>query len=1340
MLVYAEPMSRIYIQRRLLHEERQINQSDLVRVGKVIIVLGEPGAGKSDLLSDLGRSLGAQPTSANRFRYQGIVSSTNALIIDALDEVVRLDPDAIDPIIVKASEVPAGLVILSSRSSEWDSARTRLAKECFGEEPALVRLLPFDEAEQKYLFESQFPNEDFAVFIAEAGRFELGSLLGNPQFLQLFAEAYIQGGRRFTSKRQIFADAVTRLASERDDSPKQNGRAPITSIVEVGEEVFAKILLSGTSGVSLADDPEDQDFTYLNALTQRDQALLKNMLDTRLFKLANEPGLHEPVHRIVAEYCAARYLVRRIDDAGDLLTIRRLLAVAAPNFVVRDELRGLLGWMATLGSPEVQAACIEIDPYAVLANGDPSQMVRASKELLLRELRQLSEIDPYFRRSDSWRRFSVAGFFDPSMIDLVRKELVGDEVVPELRDLLLELLQGSDTATILVPELRGLLLDCNCPRSTRIRVQRLLLNLPKHDHRADFLALVRLGDRVSLRIAAETAPLLKVATLERDDMLSLLQRTGQLGDQDRRREDQYVEHRYFIRTFIDSLELDDTVWLLDEMTRDISCSCGAKSGHSCTCLYSISRIIGKLLDRYFTLATRQHDPAQIWAWTKLLRFSGQATADTGVSVQALNQDDALRQAIHRLAFGAQESVDDVRNVCMALLMPYGHSGLRLNHADHLALVCHAFATDHLALWEGLYRSFNPYASREGPDELRARMRSQAREKPELLRIWSKRERSARLSYARYRATWRRSHRKYERREAARKKENCDYFQNNRERIAAGVDWPSLKWIAEKYLMKPEKLGEVFGHVADAELALRNSFEFMRPHVPKLTFLVDHSPYSLRVLHAACLAHFRHANNLDAIDIDILKAVRTDVGGYSGYKEGEAEEFTAALDKRIFLTIDEVEAFARTFFQPQLSRAFDAFTDVGKLRYDNAFAPVRDKLAFEWLEGFPDMPWRARETLFDICAKHVDRDALNLLIEKRCADLLRLGNAFNEEEAKTRDFWFLRGLFFLDTPQEEIWDRFHSDRDAIFMIEERVGRFGRDNNESWPSLSAEKIFRILDMYVGAWPKVFLPSSYGTGDPPEETAYRFLTDLVWRIDQDSPDKSIPVFGRLLEDTRFADFHDVAKNQRASAMRKRALKDFAPPSAAEIVNMLDRERLATVEDLRALIVEELERLEKWVRKSETNPLKTFYTNGKRVDENTARDRIVDRLQARMTALNLNVVIERYMANQNRCDITVSAMLGGQQRLLVVEVKGQWHAELFSAASAQLYERYSSHPDAAQQGVYLVLWFGPEETIAGKRQTNITAPSALRDTIIEQMPRELHNFIDVVVIDLSPEKGPQE
>jgi hypothetical protein len=77
--------------------------------------------------------------------------------------------------------------------------------------------------------------------------------------------------------------------------------------------------------------------------------------------------------------------------------------------------------------------------------------------------------------------------------------------------------------------------------------------------------------------------------------------------------------------------------------------------------------------------------------------------------------------------------------------------------------------------------------------------------------------------------------------------------------------------------------------------------------------------------------------------------------------------------------------------------------------------------------------------------------------------------------------------------------------------------------------------------------------------------------------------------------------------------------------------------------------------------------------------------------------VIIEHQMAHATRCDFTASTSIGGSPVVLVTEVKGQWHTELYTAAAAQLAERYTIYPGAADQGVYLVLWFGAGETVAG-------------------------------------------
>jgi hypothetical protein len=121
----------------------------------------------------------------------------------------------------------------------------------------------------------------------------------------------------------------------------------------------------------------------------------------------------------------------------------------------------------------------------------------------------------------------------------------------------------------------------------------------------------------------------------------------------------------------------------------------------------------------------------------------------------------------------------------------------------------------------------------------------------------------------------------------------------------------------------------------------------------------------------------------------------------------------------------------------------------------------------------------------------------------------------------------------------------------------------------------------------------------------------------------------------------------------------------------------------------------------------------------------------------MNMSAVIEHHMADSNRCDFTVSAMIEGRRRLLMVEAKGQWHRELFSAASAQLNERYSSHQDAERQGIYLIFWFGPDVKVADRAGHCIRTATELRDRIEGEMPAELRPFIDVVVLDLSRRRG---
>jgi hypothetical protein len=128
-----------------------------------------------------------------------------------------------------------------------------------------------------------------------------------------------------------------------------------------------------------------------------------------------------------------------------------------------------------------------------------------------------------------------------------------------------------------------------------------------------------------------------------------------------------------------------------------------------------------------------------------------------------------------------------------------------------------------------------------------------------------------------------------------------------------------------------------------------------------------------------------------------------------------------------------------------------------------------------------------------------------------------------------------------------------------------------------------------------------------------------------------------------------------------------------------------------------------------------------------------IAERLNLVLHPQSITVTSEHQTKNQNRIDITAAKIIEGKRRLLVIEAKGQWHSELYSAASTQLYERYSIHPDAEQQGIYLIIWFGAHEKVEDRKRHEITSAIELRKAIEETLPPELKGLIDVFVLDVS-------
>ena len=1316
--------------------EETLSESECLSRKGILIVLAEPGAGKTELLNNFSKRLSVKNIRANIFRYSNNINASQELIIDALDEVAKIGQAAVDEIIVKAIESDAETVILASRSSEWNQERNAFIRDCTGEDPTVVHLTPFDQKEQKALFDGHFPTEDFKAFQQEAKRFELIPILGNPMFFRLLVEGYIQGDRRFNSKHQIIKDAIERLASDKGKTALSSNRAPTADIIRVASEVFAKLLLSGVTGVATVERQGNLDFPYLLSVCT-DSVELRSAINSRLFKPASDIDLHEPVHRMVAEYCAAHYLTQRMEDPTNRLTIRRCLAVIAPNSIVRDELRGLVGWLAAMGRQTLQETIIEIDPYAVLANGDPAQLTSRSKKLLLNRLRDLAKVDPYFRRSDIWRQFNVSGFFTEDIAETVRTILQSPSDASQLLNLILELLRGSEAANKLIDDLRAIMLDTQNNLTGRLLARRCLASSEDYEFVPDFQSLISEGTLDALKVAAEFASDRSPQPIERRLLLHLLRSIAKPSPKLSKRRSRYDDSRIYIKQLINSINFENTVWLLDNLTENLSCTCGAKRSHQCECRTKASKVVGQLLDRYFKLAPGASDPKNIWNWTKNLQFDRAAAAKESFAVDKLQEDSYLRQSVQILAFEELSDSDKIRDLTWQLRSGEIHQGLCFKYEDWIAIVDYAFDTDNVTLWCNFLWGHNKYNDPKEPDLLRARMRHQARKKPEFMSEWAKRHHKYR-SIAKQDRKYLNRRRRYERQDKAALEKHFSALRANRELIEQGGLW---KWnweFAYHYLYSPDDMHEVVDDVKTAERALSNCLTSLT--TPCLQDLAQGIKGRIAtVLYAACLVRFRKQGNLANIDQSILRAVKTTSGNASCCGDDEVEQFESELDARIFCSTDDIEVFAREYVEPTLMNPKEQSNNLYWFLGNVTDKTLASKLALEWLNQYKTASVNVIDKLFDTYARYGDRSLLVALVVKRCNELLTpLQPDDDAEYYSLRNFWFLRHFYFADSGPSHIWNTVLSEPKGIFALERRSGRFYRGDTPGWPKLGAEKIFRILDAYISVWPKVFLPSSWGTGDPEEEQAYRFLTEVIWGIGQAPPDLSIPVIDNMLSDCRFSDFYNDLRSMRASAIKTQGLIHFTTPALSDVANLLDAGVLVSVEDMRALLIEEFEGLQRWLKGAETDPLEVFWPNGKRVDENTARNRIVEKLQDRMNALNACVVIEHHMADSNRCDITASSVIDGNKALLVCEVKGQWHRELYTAAANQLVERYSIHPDAAYQGVYLALWFGTQEKVAGKSRHFIKDANQLRQTILDQMPMALYGLIDVFVLDLSKQSTP--
>jgi len=209
---------------------------------------------------------------------------------------------------------------------------------------------------------------------------------------------------------------------------------------------------------------------------------------------------------------------------------------------------------------------------------------------------------------------------------------------------------------------------------------------------------------------------------------------------------------------------------------------------------------------------------------------------------------------------------------------------------------------------------------------------------------------------------------------------------------------------------------------------------------------------------------------------------------------------------------------------------------------------------------------------------------------------------------------------------------------------------------------------------------------------------------------------------------------QNVTAEQTRKRVEENYVPPSLEAIRTVVSDAAPTTVADLQAMMIEELSMVQAKLDGHPADWRKRFFDgSGKPSKEEACRDEILKMIGE--YPLGVLCAPEGHLADDNRADIQCT--IG--ELMLPIEVKGQWHKELWTAAETQLDRKYASDWRADRRGIYLVLWFGrevsknkqPRAQRKGKRRPKEAADLAAG--LRTALPIVLRNHIEIVVLDLT-------
>ena len=343
-----------------------------------------------------------------------------------------------------------------------------------------------------------------------------------------------------------------------------------------------------------------------------------------------------------------------------------------------------------------------------------------------------------------------------------------------------------------------------------------------------------------------------------------------------------------------------------------------------------------------------------------------------------------------------------------------------------------------------------------------------------------------------------------------------------------------------------------------------------------------------------------------------------------------------------------------------------------------FSDLAGPIAIEWIEKYTHLSNNSLRELLIAAIRYASRGKVIKLIREYVSN-----EKWNNEEQ--RNIW-MGAAFLLDFDNNlELFNSYAAEtKDHLWALRAMTNP-EREKYEDWPKLSVSQHNFFITKFGPLWPPAEHPSGGWSGDQNPWDASQFTQGCIGDLAADLSDQAEELLRDLINAEGLEGYQNHIKHVYAQQTRRRAEANKVLLPIKDVRKILLMGVPATHDDLQALLIDELGALQERTRNGSTNDILTFWEGDTPHDENYCRDRITSAINPYLERYNVRAHTEGTMPERKRCDLLSTHGLMN----LPIEIKGQWHDEVWTAAAEQLQD-YTREYHSDGRGIYLVLWFG--------------------------------------------------